>query len=106
MIPRPPRSTRTDTLFPYTTLFRSPALSVRLGRAETHRAENSGEIGREQLVLFGGGKLAFRHHEEDVVGAHHIGLALLDRRRLFLQLVVDRGLPPIDGDRAGAEAVR
>src|SRR3546814_2934560 len=24
MTPRPPRSTRTDTLFPYTTLFRSP----------------------------------------------------------------------------------
>src|SRR3546814_10008648 len=24
MIPRPPSSTRTDTLFPYTTLFRSP----------------------------------------------------------------------------------
>src|SRR3546814_8942905 len=27
MIRRPPRSTRTDTLFPYTTLFRSPARS-------------------------------------------------------------------------------
>src|SRR3546814_10588032 len=27
MIRRPPRSTRTDTLFPYTTLFRSPRLS-------------------------------------------------------------------------------
>src|SRR3546814_8224069 len=27
MIRRPPRSTRTDTLFPYTTLFRSPASS-------------------------------------------------------------------------------
>src|SRR3546814_4165693 len=27
MIRRPPRSTRTDTLFPYTTLFRSPAPS-------------------------------------------------------------------------------
>src|SRR3546814_11402129 len=26
MIRRPPRSTRTDTLFPYTTLFRSPAM--------------------------------------------------------------------------------
>src|SRR3546814_6939346 len=26
MIRRPPRSTRTDTLFPYTTLFRSPCL--------------------------------------------------------------------------------
>src|SRR3546814_18443312 len=29
MIRRPPRSTRTDTLFPYTTLFRSPAEAVR-----------------------------------------------------------------------------
>src|SRR3546814_16437546 len=31
MIRRPPRSTRTDTLFPYTTLFRS----VRIGDADT-----------------------------------------------------------------------
>src|SRR3546814_292518 len=30
MIRRPPRSTRTDTLFPYTTLFRSPLDEVRL----------------------------------------------------------------------------
>src|SRR3546814_11560821 len=28
MIRRPPRSTRTDTLFPYTTLFRSPQLGA------------------------------------------------------------------------------
>src|SRR3546814_18755657 len=28
MIRRPPRSTRTDTLFPYTTLFRSPFVGV------------------------------------------------------------------------------
>src|SRR3546814_14510458 len=27
MIRRPPRSTRTDTLFPYTTLFRSPQIN-------------------------------------------------------------------------------
>src|SRR3546814_4691242 len=33
MIRRPPRSTRTDTLFPYTTLFRSVAL-VALGTKE------------------------------------------------------------------------
>src|SRR3546814_11612038 len=34
MIPRPPRSTRTDTLFPYTTLFRSEeeAMKERTGR--------------------------------------------------------------------------
>src|SRR3546814_7773168 len=30
MIRRPPRSTRTDTLFPYTTLFRSPSASGRM----------------------------------------------------------------------------
>src|SRR3546814_3934789 len=30
MIRRPPRSTRTDTLFPYTTLFRSSPCSARL----------------------------------------------------------------------------
>src|SRR3546814_3002782 len=34
MIRRPPRSTRTDTLFPYTTLFRSP-LSFSRTRAST-----------------------------------------------------------------------
>src|SRR3546814_13759043 len=28
MIRRPPRSTRTDTLFPYTTLFRSDAIAI------------------------------------------------------------------------------
>src|SRR3546814_2508126 len=32
MIRRPPRSTRTDTLFPYTTLFRSSGVSVPIGR--------------------------------------------------------------------------
>src|SRR3546814_7946172 len=33
MIRRPPRSTRTDTLFPYTTLFRSPCLPARMKAA-------------------------------------------------------------------------
>src|SRR3546814_14695138 len=37
MIPRPPRSTRTDTLFPYTTLFRSLARLVRDPRARNRQ---------------------------------------------------------------------
>src|SRR3546814_7142296 len=44
MIRRPPRSTRTDTLFPYTTLFRSlrcPAAESRPGR-QAH-AQGAGE---------------------------------------------------------------
>src|SRR3546814_3467794 len=34
MIRRPPRSTRTDTLFPYTTLFRSDRRNCRRGRGQ------------------------------------------------------------------------
>src|SRR3546814_4495193 len=34
MIRRPPRSTRTDTLFPYTTLFRSPLAKLDRGKAD------------------------------------------------------------------------
>src|SRR3546814_3546033 len=38
MIRRPPRSTRTDTLFPYTTLFRSAQAVRRVrGQVRTHR---------------------------------------------------------------------
>src|SRR3546814_4213152 len=40
MIRRPPRSTRTDTLFPYTTLFRSHAL--RGGGITAHRVHLEG----------------------------------------------------------------
>src|SRR3546814_10594317 len=38
MIRRPPRSTRTDTLFPSTTLLRSSLLFVRQGRGHRHQA--------------------------------------------------------------------
>src|SRR3546814_4623804 len=44
MIRRPPRSTRTDTLFPYTTLFQS-----RGPRAEeARRGQGQGDQGREE----------------------------------------------------------
>src|SRR3546814_346718 len=39
MIRRPPRSTRTDTLFPYTTLFRSRIVKLRDSEQGTARAE-------------------------------------------------------------------
>src|SRR3546814_21151552 len=41
MIRRPPRSTRTDTLFPYTTLFRSSAAGCR-GSAAAQRDDRAG----------------------------------------------------------------
>src|SRR3546814_1718449 len=45
MIRRPPRSTRTDTLFPYTTLFRSEP-------AAQHRARRLGEQVEHVALLF------------------------------------------------------
>src|SRR3546814_6886208 len=63
MIRRPPRSTRTDTLFPYTTLFRSDRII-------------GGLVGRGHLLAFdrvgGRGERPFRvggdvHHHQ----AHH-----------------------------------
>src|SRR3546814_1430903 len=44
MIRRPPRSTRTDTLFPYTTLFRSPC-----GRRRSRDAQGGGDGRRAWL---------------------------------------------------------
>src|SRR3546814_7871919 len=57
MIRRPPRSTRTDTLFPYTTLFRSQfapakgrigARNAQIGRAAEQQVDNlrAGQIGK------------------------------------------------------------
>src|SRR3546814_7184112 len=45
MIRRPPRSTHTDTLFPYTTLFRSVFLDFRQGIGVAGRAVRTGERG-------------------------------------------------------------
>src|SRR3546814_15332575 len=52
MIRRPPRSTRTDTLFPYTTLFRSP------------RCLCSREAQRSRFAVAELGRLRSRHSAE------------------------------------------
>src|SRR3546814_1346753 len=53
MIRRPPRATRTDTSFPYTTLFRSP-----------------GQRGLELTLLLG--RVRGDHVEDRLVGFHHV----------------------------------
>src|SRR3546814_4248823 len=54
MIRLPPRSTRTDTLFPYTTLFRSPELALqyrsRMGRGPASRPRRPDECGRRSFL--------------------------------------------------------
>src|SRR3546814_17519060 len=46
MIRRPPRSTRTDTLFPYTTLFRSPIHAPRIDGTVVSLHRRPGRRGR------------------------------------------------------------
>src|SRR3546814_10979099 len=66
MIRRPPRSTRTDTLFPYTTLFRSQPV----GRAVTGESGDEADQAqdahdqryREHLPTRPGPTFGFRHH--------------------------------------------
>src|SRR3546814_7714559 len=62
MIRRPPRSTRTDTLFPYTTLFRSQRLGSqpRQPRADLYRAR----------------VVQLAHEVDDQPGEHELDLAL------------------------------
>src|SRR3546814_17062534 len=51
MIRRPPRSTRTDTLFPYTTLFRSERVAYLLRELVTrHRAQWPGNRIEEMVI--------------------------------------------------------
>src|SRR3546814_7595660 len=60
MIRRPPRSTRTDTLFPYTTLFRSPRSSSSIS-ARVWPAFSSGAGGVSVARWrFWGGELSLR----------------------------------------------
>src|SRR3546814_3934496 len=84
MILRPPRSTRTDTLFPYTTLFRSNTRTIfpRLDeprRDEIERAARAAEPRQLTNLLALLGRLKFRpgerriaHHREALLARQHI----------------------------------
>src|SRR3546814_5783368 len=67
MIRRPPRSTRTDTLFPYTTLFRSQAPCAGLELTGGH-----GEVGRGRVAQHQD-RLARSTLRQRVPGAHPVG---------------------------------
>src|SRR3546814_11913376 len=81
MIRRPPRSTRTDTLFPYTTLFRSQLVDqvARVARRIVHRGH--------RRTLFGGGVLkdALEDLDRDVA-REQIG-----ENRFLVGFIFDRG---------------
>src|SRR3546814_4407769 len=88
MIRRPPRSTRTDTLFPYTTLFRSRSQEVRAARAAADAADRRPCAVEQQLPVRQRGLGELRDHGLDVLRA--------DRARAGLPAAqVDEGRPQL-----------
>src|SRR3546814_7188227 len=83
MIPRPPLSTRTDTPFPYTTLFRSPALQGDRQGAQDRVGGNRprgvpAACGHQHRLLLRIGAVAVGglQRERRVVDQHPLGIAL------------------------------
>src|SRR3546814_3590457 len=79
MIRRPPRSTRTDTLFPYTTLFRSVApenfsrMFAQPRCATPDAAVIGGELHRLQDMLFTAGQLPEQATRAEMRVLQHTG---------------------------------
>src|SRR3546814_16683103 len=88
MIRRPPSSTRPDTLFPYTTLFRSRGVDVverRIGEARQQRVETLA-----QLFLIGRRYRDERAAVEGVVEGAQIMLFSVARARMIGARGLDR----------------
>src|SRR3546814_6103854 len=88
MIRRPPRSTRTDTLFPYTTLFRSLAPRPKVRNEETGVLAHTGkgiwyELNRDTAIPHGLRQLQFVLEQRDREGHADIILSI-DRAVLNL----------------------
>src|SRR3546814_20522408 len=65
MIRRPPRSTRTDTLFPYTTLFRSARILAEAAQQSLARHAPGFELGG--MLVDGVGDLMAENNREFVI---------------------------------------
>src|SRR3546814_13106548 len=73
MIRRPPRSTRTDTLFPYTTLFRSQADYV-VRRLQEYRAGTTSESDPHLFNIMAEVTKSLTDEEIDSLGSYLQGL--------------------------------
>src|SRR3546814_4808828 len=84
MIRRPPRSTRTDTLFPYTTLFRSP-LSIRRPGAGWPDRNPADHVARNQTLGGAEGQSAQRNAAPRRRGGRGIPLSRSEEHTSELQ---------------------
>src|SRR3546814_7072053 len=89
MIRRPPRSTRTDTLFPYTTLFRSP-VHIDTGRVDLIGVQRS--CGNDFLHL----------SDRDLARCRHVRIEV-PRRLSIDEIAFGIGFPGLHDREIGAQ---
>src|SRR3546814_15343621 len=79
MIRRPPRSTRTDTLFPYTTLFRSPSVFLAANNApyDTLGQLIAAAKAKPGTIAFGGPGIGLPSHIAFEMFAHTTGIKMI-----------------------------
>src|SRR3546814_14637275 len=96
MIRRPPRSTRTDTLFPYTTLFRSARVFHR-----QHLARPAQQLGDQvERVLRPQRDQDLVRLRLDAAARQHAGADLLDEAWVVVvEVVLGPGLDRLDAER-------
>src|SRR3546814_3979957 len=93
MIRRPPRSTRTDTLFPYTTLFRSWIRDAYLGDYYQLRSAPAGQVGVEPMDFSAWDRDDLLHeHVHAVEGGREITVLTDGMRCAACAWLVDRAL--------------
>src|SRR3546814_18617688 len=106
MIRRPPRSTRTDTLFPYTTLFRSGLLSRFTHR--TTRADFERQRRRIDVVILTIDEVDLEIDDRETDQRPRLGglaEALFNRRDVFARHVADLDLVRSEERRVGKDGV-
>src|SRR3546814_10271407 len=97
MIRRPPRSTRTDTLFPYTTLFRSGA-----GHDRRSLCQRQGARGQEHRRAQGGPRQRSEEHTSELQSLMRISYAVfcLKKKKIkkekvsIIHTLKDENAPP------------
>src|SRR3546814_9774443 len=104
MILRPPRSTRTDTLFPYTTLFRSISGELKVMRPSLlpgllSATQRNADRGASATRLFEVGRRYFSDGERATVGIVLAGdktprSCIAAKRRALMPLISRRRLLP------------
>src|SRR3546814_5668185 len=111
MIRRPPRSTRTDTLFPYTTLFRSRSARGRLHLCRRPYRVGAGGERRVRHALAGRrpGRVRSEEHTSELQSLMRISYAVfcLQKKKNTTQLITNNTtwhtdhINTLSGDRHG-----